>query len=74
MNLEFYVICIALIYYADHINDEIIYFYKNPIFKIIFLFGLYAFGNNNIYMALFLAFYYIYFNQKIQEKELLFKI
>jgi hypothetical protein len=80
MNSEFYIIeltiFLVLIYFIDYlnINKEIISLYKNPIFKIIFLFGLYTFGNNNIYLTLFLAFYYIYLGQKIQEKELLFKI
>jgi hypothetical protein len=74
MNLEFFISGLILLYITKHLNKEIILIYKNPIFKIIFLFGLYTFGNNNIYLTILLAFYYIYIGQKIQEKELLFKI
>ena len=51
-------------------NDVIIAIYKNPIFKLIFLFGIYLFGNNDGILTLLIAMYYIYLGQKIEEREL----
>ena len=61
-------------YLKDNLNNNLIYTYKSPIFKIIFLLGLYYYGNINIYLTLIFAFYYIYIGQLIQQKELLYKI
>jgi hypothetical protein len=61
-------------YLKNNINTSVISIYKNPIFKIIFLLGLYYYGTVNIYLTLIFALYYIYFGQIIQEKELLYKI
>jgi hypothetical protein len=48
--------------------------YKDPIFKIIFLFTLYAYGNLNIPLSIFLGLNYIGLGQIIQEKELMFNL
>jgi len=61
-------------YLLNNLNNDIIAIYKNPLFKILFLFGLYYFGNNNIYLTIIFSIYYIYLGQKIQEKELLHNI
>ena len=45
--------------------------YKNPIFKLIFLFGIYLYGDNDVVFTLLCAMYYIYLGQNIQQKELL---
>ncbi len=44
--------------------------YKNPIFKLIFLFGIYLYGNNDVVFTLLSAMYYVYLGQNIQQKEL----
>lgn len=44
--------------------------YKNPIFKLIFLFGIYLYGDNDVVFTLLCAIYYVYLGQNIQEKEL----
>lgn len=61
-------------YFKNNLNTQVISIYKNPIFKIVFLLGLYYYGTVNIYLTLSFALYYIYFGQIIQEKELLYKI
>jgi hypothetical protein len=61
-------------YLINNLNDKIINIYKNPIFKLIFLFGLYYYGDINIYITILYAIFYIYLGQKILEKELLYKI
>jgi hypothetical protein len=45
--------------------------YKNPIFKLVFLFGIYLYGNNDVVFTLLCAIYYVYLGQNIQQKELL---
>ena len=55
-------------------SDLIIHIYTNPIFKLIFLFGIYIYGEKDIVLSLLISMYYIYLGQKIQEKELLLKI
>lgn len=52
-------------------NNKIISIYKNPVFKLIFMFGIYLYGDKNIVLTLLIAMYYIYLGQKIQENELL---
>lgn len=52
-------------------NKIIITIYKNPIFKLIFLFGLYLYGYQDIILTSLLAFYYVYIGQIIQNIELL---
>jgi len=75
MNYIFQLILfLLLVYISEHINKEIIIIYKNPVFKIIFLFSLYIYGSNDIPFTIFLAFYYVYLGQRIQQKELLYKI
>jgi hypothetical protein len=61
-------------YLKDNLSTQIISYYKNPLFKIVFLLGLYYYGTVNIYLTLIFALYYIYIGQLIQEKELLYKI
>jgi len=61
-------------YLKDNLNSKIIAIYKNPIFKIIFLLGLYYYGYYNIYLTIIITLYYIYLGQIIQEKELLYNI
>jgi len=61
-------------YLKNNLNTQIISYYKNPLFKIVFLLGLYYYGTVNIYLTLIFALYYIYIGQLIQEKELLYKI
>jgi hypothetical protein len=51
-------------------NNIIIAIYKNPIFKLVFLFGIYLYGEKDIVLTLLFAMYYIYLGQKIQENEL----
>jgi len=52
-------------------NKLIIIIYKNPIFKLIFLFGIYLYGQNDYVLSLLLAVFYVYIGQRIQEIELL---
>ena len=52
-------------------NKKIITIYKNPVFKLIFLFGIYLYGEKDIVLTLLIAMYYIYLGQKIQEYELI---
>ena len=55
-------------------NKQIIAIYKNPVFKLIFLFGIYLYGEKDIVLTLLISMYYIYLGQKIQETELLFTL
>jgi hypothetical protein len=57
-----------------NLNITIINIYNYPIFKLIFLFGLYTFGNYDPILLLLLAIYYVYLGQVIKEKELLYNI
>ena len=59
------------LYVSFEIPEYIINIYKNPIFKIIFLLGLYFFGYNNVYLTFFLAINYVGLGLKIQNNELL---
>lgn len=61
-------------YIVNNLNHRVINIYKNPIFKLIFLFGIYYYGDLNIYITILYAIFYIYLGQKILEKELLYKI
>lgn len=61
----------AYLYISFSFPEYIIYIYKNPIFKIIFILGLYFFGYENIYLTLFLAINYVGISLKIQNQELL---
>jgi hypothetical protein len=45
--------------------------YKSPIFKLIFLFGIYLYGDKDIILTLLLAIFYISLGQQIQKNELL---
>lgn len=72
-----FIILISLVlfnYLINNLNYKIINIYKNPIFKFLFLFGLYYYGDINIYITIIYALFYIYLGQKIQEKELLYNI
>lgn len=74
MNILLYTISIVLIIIIELImnkTNQIIIIYKNPIFKLIFLFIIYLYGEKDIVFALLLATYYIYLGQKIQKNELL---
>jgi hypothetical protein len=72
----FFILIIIGIYFYNNINAScipnfIIYIYKNPLFKIIFLLALYLFGRYNIPLALFIAVNYIGLDHLIQQKELM---
>lgn len=73
MNTLLYIISIFIFVLMEPVlnkNDKIIAIYKNPIFKLIFLFGIYLYGEMDIVLTLLFAMYYIYLGQKIQENEL----
>jgi hypothetical protein len=55
-------------------NELIINIYKNPIFKLIFLFEIYIYGEKDIILTLLFSLYYVYLGQKIEEKELLLTV
>jgi len=59
------------LYISFDVPEHIINIYKNPIFKIIFLLGLYFFGYENIQFTFFLAINYVGLGLKIQNQELL---
>ena len=59
------------LYISFEVPECIINIYKNPIFKIIFLLGLYFFGYENIHLTFFLAINYVGLDLKIQNQELL---
>ena len=73
-QIYFLLICVFIytyMYISFDIPDYIIIIYNNPIFKIIFLLGLYFFGYENIQLTLFLAINYVGLGLKIQNQELL---
>jgi hypothetical protein len=73
-QIYFLLICVFIytyIYVSFDIPDYIIKIYNNPIFKIIFLLGLYFFGYENIQLTLFLAINYVGLGLKIQNQELI---
>ena len=73
-NKYIILICIFIytyIYISFDIPEFIVTIYKNPIFKVIFLLGLYFFGYENIMFTLFIAVNYIGIGLKIQTQELL---
>jgi hypothetical protein len=68
---------ISLIIFSSilyNLNITIINIYNYPIFKLIFLFGLYTYGNYDHILSLLIAIYYVYLGQVIKEKELLYNI
>ena len=74
MNTLLYIACISifiLIKIVLNNNHKIIIIYKNPIFKLVFLFSIYLYGEKDIVLTLLISLYYIYLGQIIQEKELL---
>jgi hypothetical protein len=73
MNTLLYITSIFIFVLIESVlikNDKIVTIYKNPIFKLIFLFGIYLYGEKDIVLTLLFAMYYIYLGQKIQENEL----
>lgn len=58
-------------YINQNLDNKIINIYKNPIFKLIFLFGLYYYSEYDKYLTFLLGIYYIYLNQRIKEIELM---
>lgn len=67
-----YILVIFMCYYIDkNLDNNIINIYKNPIFKLIFLFGLYYYFESYKYLTFLLGIFYIYLNQKIKEVELM---
>ena len=67
-----YILVIFMCYYIDkNLDNNIINIYKNPIFKLIFLFGLYYYFENYKYLTFLLGIFYIYLNQRIKEVELM---
>jgi hypothetical protein len=74
MNILYIIGFIVFILIELNLNNNnklIITIYKNPIFKLIFLFSIYLYGNNDIIFTLLCATYYIYLSQKILEKEII---
>ena len=72
MNILYIIGFIVFILIEINLNNKlIITIFKNPIFKLIFLFGIYLYGNNNIIFTLLCATYYIYISQRILEKEII---
>lgn len=72
MDSILYVISMLIIIYIELKSDTIIIkIYKNPIFKLIFLFIIYLYGKNDIIFTILSSTYYIYLDQKIKENELL---
>lgn len=75
MNTVLYIITLIIVVLIElqvnKNNNFIISTYKNPIFKLIFLFSIYLYGNYDINFTLLIAMFYVYIGQKIQEKELL---
>ena len=72
MKKIIYLFVLFMFYYIDkNLDDKIINIYKNPIFKLIFLFGLYYYSEYDKYLTILLGIYYIYLNQKIKEVELM---
>ncbi len=73
-QLYFILICTFIytyLYVSFDVSDFIINIYKNPIFKISFLLGLYFFGYENVMLTFFLAINYVGLGLKIQNQELL---
>ena len=73
-QLYFILICTFIytyIYISFDIPEFVVNIYKNPIFKIGFLLGLYFFGYENVLLTFFLAVNYIGLGLKIQNQELL---
>ena len=73
-QIYFLLICVFIytyMYVSFDIPNYIINIYNSPIFKIIFLLGLYFFGYENIQLTLFLAINYVGLGLKIQNQELL---
>jgi hypothetical protein len=46
-------------------NNNFIFIYKHPLFKIIFLYLLYIYGSYNYYLTLFLATIYIIYGSYV---------
>jgi hypothetical protein len=74
-NYLYFLIFISLLYtyYTKKIiiPNIIIDIYKNPIFKIIFLFTLLVYGKKNIPITIFFAINWVGLSHQIQEQELL---
>ena len=73
-QIYFILICTFIytyLYISFDIPEFIVNIYKNPIFKISFLLGLYFFGYNNVLLTFFLAVNYVGLGLKIQNQELL---
>jgi len=72
MNILYIIGFIVFILIEINLNNKLfITIFKNPIFKLIFLFGIYLYGNNDIIFTLLCATYYIYISQRILEKEII---
>ena len=73
-QLYFILICTFIytyLYISFDIPEFIVNIYKNSIFKICFLLGLYFFGYDNVLLTFFLAVNYVGLGLKIQNQELL---
>ena len=74
MNTLLHITSIFIFVLAEPIlnkNKKIITIYKNPVFKLIFLFGIFLYGDNDHVLSLLSAVFYVYIGQKIQEIELI---
>ncbi len=72
MNILLYIITFLVFYLIDsNLNKSLITIYKSPIFKLIFLFAIYLYGEKDYILSLLTAVFYVYIGQKIQEIELL---
>jgi hypothetical protein len=58
----------------EKINDKVVNIYKNPIFKVVFLLTLYAYGHYDPIISLVLATFYVMLDFNIKKQDLLFKI
>ena len=74
MNTLLYIIIFLFFLFIEfnlNKNKLILTIYKNPVFKLIFLFIIFIFGNNDHVLSLLSAVFYVYIGQKIQEIELI---
>ena len=70
-NIYLIIFIIFIIIEKNKTNKTIIWLYKNPIFKLLFLFGLFLYGHNDYVLTIIFAVFYIYLGQLIQHIELL---
>jgi len=72
--INYIIIFIICNYIEYNINKTIIKIYKNPIFRLLFLYLLYIFLEYDKIISLLLLICYIYIGEIIKESELLYNI